>query len=247
MDNAPDGRETDATELTARGGSIVDLKARAKERMSRYSPNKFRDDAAFAKFFDWRCDTFSGDGEDMLLLEYPDLDTQERIFRHTLALADLRDRTILDVGCGLGYLKPYLDAHHAGYRSYQGVDLSARMIEGAQQRWGDHFVRRDVMAEPFTEGRYDYVTLLSVLGVKITDDPQAYIERLLTELFRIAGTGLLFTNLAPGRRKRALRSDFTIPPDEMASWCREHLSPHVEVDDTLELVTYSVAVTKEPG
>jgi SAM-dependent methyltransferase len=225
----------------------VDLKARAKERMSRYSPSKFRDDAAFAKFFDWRCDAFSGDGEDMLLLEYPDRDTQERIFRHALAPVDLRGQTILDVGCGLGYLKPHLDEHHVGYRSYQGVDLSERMIEGAQQRWGDHYRRRDVMAEPFDEGQYDYVTLLSVLGVKITDDPQAYIEGLLTELFRVASKGLLFTNLAPRRRKRALRSDFTVPPEEMATWCREHLSPHVEVDDTLELVTYAVAVLEEPA
>jgi hypothetical protein len=103
------------------------------------------------------------------------------------------------------------------------------------------------MAEPFDEGQYDYVTLLSVLGVKITDDPQAYIEGLLTELFRVASKGLLFTNLAPRRRKRALRSDFTVPPEEMATWCREHLSPHVEVDDTLELVTYAVAVLEEPA
>jgi SAM-dependent methyltransferase len=222
------------------------LKRRAKERMSRYSPSKFRDDAAFAKFFDWRCETFAGDGEDILLLEYPDRETQEGIFRHALAPAELEDRAILDVGCGLGYLKAYLDEHRPEYGSYLGVDLSARMIEGARHRWGDHFQRRNIMTDRFAERQFDYVTLLSVLGVKITDDPWSYITGLLTELFRVADKGILFTDLAPGRRNRALRSDFTTPPEQMERWCREHLSPNVTIDDSLNLVTYAVAVTKEP-
>ena len=223
------------------------LKERAKERMSRYSPNKFRDDHAFAKFFDWRCQMFNGDGEDMLLLEYPDVATQRTIFRHALAPVDLSNQRLLDVGCGLGYLKPYLDEHHPGHGAYLGVDLSERMVAGAVARWGDHFARRDIFEEPFADGEFDYVTCLSVLGVKITDDPQAYIEKLLTELFRVAGKGLLFTHLAPGRRRRALRSDFTAPPEETQRWCREHLSPDVTVDDSLGLVTYAVAVMKPEG
>lgn len=220
------------------------VRQRLKERMSRYSPGRFRDEYEYAKFFDWRAATFAG--QDMMTLEYPDRETQARMFRHALAPLDLAGRTVLDVGCGLGYLEGYLDEHHPEHGSYLGIDLSTRMVDGARQRWGDHFARRDVIRDRFPEASFDYVTLISVLGYKVTDDPHSHMTSLLTELFRVSRVGIAFTHLAPGRRARELRSDFTVPPEEMAAWCRDHLSPHVTLDDTLELVTYAVAVMHEP-
>jgi SAM-dependent methyltransferase len=219
---------------------LAKLWSRMRRRMALYKPKRFRDHYEYAAFFDARNIVLAGD--DMAVLEYPDEEVQQRIFRHAVEKFDLTERTILDVGCGLGYLKKYLDAQGVRYRSYLGVDLSEKMVAGAVKRFGPYFERRDVLAKPFAEGEFDIVFLLSVLGYPISDDPFGYMSALLRELFRIAREGLVFTHLAPGRRQEP--SDFTVAPAEMADWCSKHLSPHVVLDDTLGLVTYVVAVRK---
>jgi ubiquinone/menaquinone biosynthesis C-methylase UbiE len=181
-------------------------------------------------------------GDDMMVLEYRNAEIQERMFKHVTEKFDLTGKTILDVGCGLGYLKKYLDAHAPGYRVYHGVDLSDKMIAGARQRFGDYFSRRDVLAQPFAGNEFDYVFLISVLGYPVTQDPFGYMSVLLRELFRVSRLGLGFTHLAPKRRPEP--SDFTVAPAEMGEWCRQNLSPNVVVDDTLGLVTYVVNVFK---
>lgn len=211
-----------------------------RRRMALYKPRRFRDHYEYAAFFDARNIVLAGD--DMAILEYPSAEVQQKIFQHAVEKFDLTGRTILDVGCGLGYLKKYLDAQGVRYRSYLGVDLSEKMIAGATKRFGPYFARRDVLAQPFATDEFDVVFLLSVLGYPIGDDPVGYMHALLRELFRIAREGLVFTHLAPGRRQEP--SDFTVAPEDMAQWCRRHLSADVTLDDTLGLVTYVVAVRK---
>lgn len=219
---------------------LWELWSRVRRRMALYKPKRFRDHYEYAAFFDARNIVLAGD--DMAVLEYPNETVQQKIFQHAVEKFDLTDRKVLDVGCGLGYLKRYLDAHGVRYRSYMGIDLSEKMVAGAIQRFGNYFERRDVLQEPFAEDEFDLVFLLSVLGYPISDDPFGYMSTLLRELFRVAREGLVFTHLAPGRREE--RSDFTVAPEEMAQWCRRHLSSDVTLDDTLGLVTYVVAVRK---
>lgn len=217
-----------------------DLIKRMRRRMSYYKPKRFSDHYEYAAFFNVRYNLYGGD--DLMVLEYPSTDVQELMFKSTTEKFDLTNKTILDVGCGLGYLKKYLDAHAPGYHSYLGVDLSDKMVAGACQRFGDYFVRRDVLAKPFTENEFDFVFLISVLGYPVTKDPFGYMSTLLCELFRISRLGLGFTHLAPKQRQEP--SDFTVPPEEMGEWCRKNLSPNVIVNYTPGRLTYYVNVSK---
>ncbi len=220
---------------------LAGLLRRIRRRMALYKPKRFQDHHHYAAFFDARNIILAGD--DMAILEYPDEVVQQKIFQHAVEKFDLTNRKILDVGCGLGYFKKYLDDHGIKYSSYCGVDLSEKMVAGARQRFGPYFEQRDVLAHPFGENEFDMVFLLSVLGYPIGVNPFGYMSTLLKALMRIAKEGLVFTHLAPGRRNEP--SDFTVPPAEMAAWSRQHLAPHVVLDDTLGLVTYVVAVRKE--
>jgi len=219
------------------------LPQRLRRRASRFRPKGFPDHHAYAAFFDLRSKLFAGD--DMMVLEYPDRATQELFFQHAVEKFDLTDKKVLDLGCGLGYLKKYLDDHAPGYRSYLGVDLSREMVRGARERFGRSaradFIERDILAEPFAEDEFDVGFLISVLGYRVGPDPEGYMKRLLKELFRINRVGIAFTHLTPGRR--ADPSDFTYPPEAMAAWCRAELSKGVVLDDWGAL-TYVVAVYK---
>lgn len=219
------------------------LPRRLLRRASRFKPKSFPDHHAYAAFFDLRSRIFAGD--DMMVLEYPDRQTQELFFQHAVEKFDLSGKKIIDVGCGLGHLKRYLDDRGIAYRSYLGVDLSGEMVRGARERFASgataSFIQRDILAEPFSENEFDVGFLISVLGYPVGDDPEAYMKRLLKELFRINRVGIAFTHLAPGRR--AEPSDFTYPPEAMAAWCRAELSERVMLDDW-GILTYVVAVYK---
>ncbi len=219
------------------------LPERLRRRASRFRPKSFPDHYAYAAFFDVRAKLFAGD--DMMILEYPDRATQELLFRHAVEKFDLTGKKVIDLGCGLGYLKKYLDEHAPEYRSYLGVDLSEEMVKGAQKRFGRSekasFVRRDILAEPFEENEFDVGFLISVLGYRVGEDPEGYMKRLLREFFRINRVGIAFTHLAPGRRRDP--TDFTYPPEELAAWCRKELSEKVVLDDWGG-VSYVVAVYK---
>lgn len=234
--------------MTSQAGSVytlamVKLPRFLRRRMALVKPRRFPSQEAYAAFFDARCELLSGD--DMEVLEYPDRETQKLVFSRAVSLVDLSGKTILDVGCGLGYLKGFLDGEGIPYESYLGVDLSRNMVEGARERFGDFFERRDVLAEPFPEGSFDVVFLISVLGYPIGEDPVAYMKQLLTTLFGFCREALVFTHLAPGRRQEP--SDFTYEPRRLLSWCQDSLSPQARLLDDPSWVTYYIAVYKGAG
>ena len=222
------------------------LPKRLKRRASRFRPKSFPDHYAYAAFFDVRSKLFAGD--DMMILEYPDQATQELLFQRAVEKFDLAGKRIIDLGCGLGYLKGYLDKKVPNYRSYLGVDLSEEMVRGARKRFGEseraRFVRRDILAEPFSENEFDVGFLISVFGYRIGPDPERYMKTLLREFFRINRVGIAFTHLAPGRR--ADPTDFTYPPEALVAWCQRELSEKVVLDDWGG-VSYVIAVYKESG
>lgn len=218
------------------------LPRRLLRRAARFKPTHFPDHHAYAAFFDLRSKLFAGD--DMMVLEYPDRQTQELFFQHAVEKFDLTGKKVIDVGCGLGHLEKYLDDRGIEYRSYLGVDLSQEMVRRAKERFTGaraDFIRRDILAQPFPEDEFDVGFLISVLGYPIGPDPEGYMKRLLKELFRINRVGIAFTHLAPGRR--AEPSDFTCPPEALAAWCRAELSERVVLDDW-GILTYVVGVYK---
>ncbi len=211
--------------------------------MALVKPRWFPSQEAYATFFDARYELLAGD--DMDVLEYPDRDTQRTVFSRAISLVDLSGRTILDVGCGLGYLKGFLDEEGIPYRSYLGVDLARNMVEGARERFGDFFRQQDILTDPFPDGSFDVVFLISVLGYPIGDDPEAYMKELLRALFRISREALVFTHLAPGRRQE--KSDFTCDPKRLADWCRRNLAAEVRLLDDPTWITYYIGVYKDPS
>lgn len=77
---------------------------------------------------------------------------------------------LLDLGCGPGFLLDYLS--HAGLLDkvdYTGIDLSVEILDEAQRRWPDKkFLLRDIRANPFPEGEFDYAVLCGVFTVRFS-------------------------------------------------------------------------------
>lgn len=94
---------------------------------------------------------------------------------------DLGRRPWLDLGCGTGLLKAYLEDHGDVGNGVFGLDFSHAMLVHARQR-GLAVARGDVDVLPFADATFDAVLAFTVLG--ILPDP-AGEERTLAEVARV--------------------------------------------------------------
>lgn len=94
---------------------------------------------------------------------------------------------VLEVGSGLGYLTFAL--HVAGYR-VRGLELSARAVEAARGRFGDHYAVHDVSRADAAIDGADVVVMTEVL--EHVADPAALLAS-IARLLRPGGTALITT------------------------------------------------------
>jgi SAM-dependent methyltransferase len=95
-------------------------------------------------------------------------------------------RTVLDVGCGLGDLVPFLDGRTGGNYDYTGVDLSERLVERAKQRFGGE--RRSFLTADLLEtdlGSFDVILLSGALSFRVSDNV-ALAQSMLSRMFQMA-------------------------------------------------------------
>jgi SAM-dependent methyltransferase len=79
-------------------------------------------------------------------------------FQKLTDVAPLTNTAILDIGCGLGHLYPFLLKKY-GKVKYTGMDIVPEAIKFAQQRYRDaRFLCHDLTREPLAE-KFDYVLM----------------------------------------------------------------------------------------
>lgn len=118
---------------------------------------------------------------------------QELRFQSLMRIGDLQDKSILDLGCGLGCLYGYLKG--IGWRGqYTGVDILDFMVKAAKARYPDaRFEKRDVLKDP-PDGKWDYVIINGVFNHKVRDN-WAWIERMVKWGLESSRAGMGFTML----------------------------------------------------
>lgn len=116
---------------------------------------------------------------------------QARVITGWLRELGASDLDILEVGCGAGWFCPQLRP----FGQVTGTDLSARQIDGAQQRFPDcRFVAGDFMSLELERERYDVVVTLEVLA-HVADQP-GFVAR-IAELLKPGGLLMLATQNRP--------------------------------------------------
>lgn len=111
-------------------------------------------------------------------------------------------KSVLDVGCGLGDLAPFL--RHRGFEGdYLGVDLLEEMVEGARDRHpGEHFLCANLLDHPpLPHPRFDLVIACGTLSLRV-DEHATFFNAMLQRLWSLT-TGALVLVL-PSTRARLL-------------------------------------------
>jgi SAM-dependent methyltransferase len=102
------------------------------------------------------------------VLDWSSPASQQARFRVLLQNVDLREKSLLDVGCGLGDLYAMLQQSPAGVE-YTGVDIIPQMVQEARRRHPQgRFLCADIFqANPFGEEAFDVVFCSGTLNLNL--------------------------------------------------------------------------------
>jgi SAM-dependent methyltransferase len=128
-------------------------------------------------------------------------------FKHLVADLDLEDKTILDAGCGMGDILPFLYAKAEGF-DYLGMDISEDFIKVAKKRYAGHKFK---VGDPFfgkLRRRFDVVISSGVMNENIPDWLNVR-KQMIASLYELTGGTLAF-NMAGAFR--------CIPPDSKIAY-----------------------------
>lgn len=115
--------------------------------------------------------------------------------RQLVADLDIDGRSILDAGCGLGYLIPYLYAKSTNFE-YLGVDINPHIIELAVKRYnGMEFRVANPFADEFDQ-KFDLVLSSGVMNANAPDWLNGR-KKMIARLFELSEEAAGF-NMAGG-------------------------------------------------
>ncbi len=136
-------------------------------------------------------------------------------------IEDIRQASILDVGCGVGHLAGWLKER--GYEGeYTGVDILPEMVERARETHPDMcFEHADIIAEP---GRFkaDYVMSSGIFHMG--DAP--FMHRVIAAMYGACTKGVAFNTLSTWDGTESQRGFFCADPLETLAFCKT-LTPHI--------------------
>jgi len=120
-------------------------------------------------------------------------------FRALLPLIDKPGLSVLDYGCGLGYLFDYLQEQGASVH-YTGMDILPEFIDVCRQKHGDKAEFQLIEAEQSLTRRFDLVFASGVFNIRSHADERlssAYARVRLKNLFDAADVALVCDFLSP--------------------------------------------------
>jgi len=138
-------------------------------------------------------------GESPLALHWTDYRSMAIRFKNLIKDLDVEDKTILDAGCGMGDLLPYLYSKADNFK-YLGVDINSGFIDIAKKRYENH---RFEVGNPFSGKfgqQFDLVVTSGVMNINVKNW-QSNRKTMIKNLFALSREALAF-NMAGNFGKR---------------------------------------------
>lgn len=180
--------------------------------------------ATIRRFHQHRLDSF-GMGE-VASLGWKQAESQQRRFEVIAQVVNPSNKSLLDVGCGYGDLKAYLDDRFEPFH-YTGIDQMPQFITEGKRRFAhqpdSHFFQTDFAMVDFP--KVDIVVASGALGYRAADP--TFYKRMIAKMFLSAGKVLVFNLLDSATfPENALLKGHN--SEEIEKFCKQ-LSERVEV------------------
>jgi ubiquinone/menaquinone biosynthesis C-methylase UbiE len=185
-------------------------------------------------------------GNDLRAVDWGSRKSQTRRFEILATVGNLTGASILDVGCGLGDLYPWLKRRVRPLR-YVGIDVTPEMIRLAQSRFPNTDFRVGDAAALLRAGRtrFDYV-LASGIFSKQRERPLQAMKNTIRSMYRLARKGIAFNSLSAMATGKE-RGEFHADPAATLAFCQT-LTPWVALRHDYHPRDFTVFLYKrKPG
>lgn len=143
------------------------------------------------RYFDQCCRQF---GDSIHSVGWYNTETQVVRFEVLSHIANLEGQHVLDLGCGLGDLYPFLLDRHISVQ-YEGIDLSGEMVKLAKKKFPvANIYQADFFNREITT-QYDYILCSGALNYKVKNK-YAYIRSVIEKMMAGASKGIAFNLLS---------------------------------------------------
>lgn len=158
-------------------------------------------------------------GSALHALGYRAAESQAQRFQALLHWGDFSSSSILDLGCGYGDLKAFLDQHAQDF-IYLGVDFLKEFIEGAQERYG-HLPNTQFFQSDFLTAGLPEVDIVIASGsLNYRSDNSLHPWQTIGQMWEVAQKGVVFNMLDAAK----FESDAVLcgyDQEEVLKFCRQ--------------------------
>lgn len=147
-------------------------------------------------------------------------ETQRVRFFVLSQIADLSDKSILDVGCGPGAMYPFFKECFADFK-YTGIDLSKDFVEYAHKQAPQAaWLNADFLEHDFKDQKFDYVLASGVVAVKVQDN-LLFVQNMIRKMFSLCKAGIAINMLSDfSPEKLTEKALHFYSPTEMFAFCK---------------------------
>lgn len=154
-------------------------------------------------------------GNDARSVHWSNKETQSVRFDALCKVADLNNKSVLDVGCGLGDLYKFFISKQIAV-DYTGIDIVPVFVERARARFPDTDFR--VADISVLNEQYDYVLASGVLNLTVADSKNYYFS-LIKKMFECSKKGLAFNMLNKAEHSND-ETYVSYDIDEVTAYCK---------------------------
>lgn len=162
-------------------------------------------------------------------------------FEKLAEIADLNGHSVLDVGCGLGHMYPFLHKRFSNI-TYTGVDIVSDAIAFASKKYPTATFRCQDIVENRLDGTFDYALMSGVFNNALpAGDPTKFLMELATAAFNHVRSGLGFNFISSHVNFRSAEMAYH-DPDTVLNFCIRSLSSKVKMHHHYEKCDVAVFV-----
>ena len=157
--------------------------------------------------------------------DYGRPESQRTKFEVLSGVLSRNDRTLLDVGCGLGDYYQFLLKKN--YKlDYFGMDLSGSMVALAREKYeGIHVVQKNII-ELDESIKYDVISANGIFYL-LQDNPEKTMKALISKMYLLATRSIAFNSLSSFCQDQE-KEEFYANPVEVMRFCMS-LTPWVRL------------------
>jgi len=176
--------------------------------------------------------------------------SQEDRFFRLLDVGDMKDKSVLDVGCGMGDFYRYMCWNGHEPSRYVGIDMMEDTIEKAKAFHSKEkdcvkseveFICTDLAS--YDAGTFDYVVASGIFSVK-TDDWWPHMVSTVQKMLNISTTGVAINFLSASHRNKVDGSMYVFPSTVLSALMRD-VSPWVVLMHDYRTNDFTVLLYKE--